>query len=337
MTVNNSPLEPRIVFVVGFPRSGTTFLAAQLARFEGFAATPETRYFRELIDEKAVLGLQVSTRRLLSEVTHSRRLADLDIDFAAALAAGGNGTIDRLNGFRLLMGAFARKHQASIVVEKSPVHTYHVLQFLDWFPEARIVGIQRDGRDALLSLRRTIWATKSDRYYAADWIFRNRLIEKAKERAPDRVRIVRFEDVVSDGGATVADLADWILPGVVAAPEGVIVGDASVPAWEKPWKGNVRAATDASRAGAWQSSPDHPAVRRFESVAGPALAERGYDGRQDTLGGRLFRLAFRLRLFAEASKRRMVAAAGLSSRISSQSRLTRLVGEGNKSFPGNRE
>src|SRR5205085_10599223 len=113
------------IFVVGVPRSGTTWLEHMLGAHRAVAGPgSETALF-------------VSTRALWAN--SDRR--------PAVVAA--------LRGFASeVFGAYLASHapQARHLLEKTPIHAEHLEQIVALFPEAAVISIHRDGRDVVRSM-----------------------------------------------------------------------------------------------------------------------------------------------------------------------------------------
>lgn len=314
--------EAEIVFAVGFPRSGTTFLATQMGKLAGCAATPETRFLAEMIDEKCVFRFSEREDRLYREMSTLQRLRDLKIDLATVAHPNSQTQVDRRTLFNNLLQHFASEHSAEYVVEKSPVHAYYLPQLLKWYPQARIVAIIRDGRDALLSLKATPWDSKPTWEHAADWVYRNRAIQKAARQHPERVHIIRFENLVADSDTVLADLANWL--GInEEAQSSANSAAVTVPDWEMAWKSKATSSADPNRQAVWKTTEHVDAVHQFENVAGAALATFGYPSARGTLSGLILRETYPLRRVAKRSIRKALILAGFSKSISSQRGLER--------------
>lgn len=116
----------RPVFILGCPRSGTTFLGQVMDSIPGssyYFEPPILKYYSRLVYQ----GTAGTTRTscLYRAVLHS-----------LLLAAPGNGPR---------------------VIEKNPTHTWIAESLLQSFPDARFVFIHRDGRDVALSLAAKPW------------------------------------------------------------------------------------------------------------------------------------------------------------------------------------
>jgi hypothetical protein len=117
-------LDDRLVFVVGSPRSGTTFLAGAIGSLPGFVDLGEVAPVKASVPELVALEPSEAARRLRRTLSIARRV-------------GLVGTVRP--------------------VEQTPelAHVVGVLPLA--FPSARVVHIVRDGRDVAASLLDKQW------------------------------------------------------------------------------------------------------------------------------------------------------------------------------------
>jgi hypothetical protein len=140
----------KLVFLVGAPRSGTTWLQLLLSRSPSVATIGETRLFdlfmRSMLDRWNELR-SASARESLARVVS-------DEEF--------RGLFRSVSGF-----AFAKiaqsKPSATVVLEKTPGHVFCSREILDLWPDANFIHIIRDPRSVVASLRT---ASKS---FAPEW------------------------------------------------------------------------------------------------------------------------------------------------------------------------
>jgi hypothetical protein len=112
------------VFVVGAPRSGTTFMAGSLGKLPGFVDLGEVGPLKVSIQELAVLPEDEAARRLRQTVERVRALG------------------------------LARRLRA---IEQTPETSFVLGAALRAYPQARAVHMIRDGRDVVCSLLAKGW------------------------------------------------------------------------------------------------------------------------------------------------------------------------------------
>jgi hypothetical protein len=118
------PLDDRLVFVVGSPRSGTTFLAGALGSLPGFVDLGEVAPIKAAAPELSALPPERAARRLRRILDVSRRVG--------------------------LVGSVRP-------VEQTPELAHVVRAIPVAFPTATVVHIVRDGRDVVCSLLEKGW------------------------------------------------------------------------------------------------------------------------------------------------------------------------------------
>jgi hypothetical protein len=119
-----APLDERLVFVFGSPRSGTTFLAGAIGSCPGFVDLGEVAPLKAAIPELVRLSAAEAAPRIRRVLDRTRRLALL----------GG------LRG-----------------VEQTPESAYVAAAIAAAYPKAVLVHIVRDGRDVVCSLLERGW------------------------------------------------------------------------------------------------------------------------------------------------------------------------------------
>jgi Sulfotransferase family len=120
--------EERLVFVIGCPRSGTTFLAGAIGGLPGFVDLTEVNPYKAAIPALAGLPEAVAARRIRKTLDRVRTLA--------------------------LVGGWRP-------VEQTPETVFVLEAALAAYPEARAVHMVRDGRDVACSLLERGWLNAS--------------------------------------------------------------------------------------------------------------------------------------------------------------------------------
>jgi hypothetical protein len=197
------PLDERLVFVLGSPRSGTTFLARSIGAVPGFVDLGEVAPLKAAIPELAGLPAGEAGRRIRRILTVTRRLG--------------------------LVGS-AR------AVEQTPETAFVARAIAEAFPRAQLVHIVRDGRDTVCSLVERGWLSAGrggeddaglpygaePRFWVepgrveefrrasdvrrAAWAWR-RYVSAVRSSGTRGVHELRYEHLAADPDATAAELA----------------------------------------------------------------------------------------------------------------------------------
>ncbi len=244
-------LDDRLVFVVGSPRSGTTFLAGAIGSLPGFVDLGEVAPVKAAVPELALLPPEQAAPRLRRILAVSRRVG--------------------------LVGAVRP-------VEQTPEMAFVLRAVPLAYPDARVVHIVRDGRDVVCSLldkpwlrpeqaasddagvpygaharfwvepeRRAEFEAASDARRAA-WVWRSYVTAAG---AADGALELRYEDVTADPQAIAVPLADHL--GVAVEPLAAALGRAH-----------------ASSVGRYRSDLSAEQLAEVEAEAGALLVELDY-------------------------------------------------------------
>ena len=177
--------EPRLVFIVGLPRSGTTLLERILTGLSGVRSNGETDHFSQAL---------LKASRGDGDVFARAAQAD-----AAAVAAEYT---------RLARGG----PEAQAVIEKLPLNYLYAGAIRQALPQARILLVRRDPLDSCFAMYRTLFAggypfsydlLDLARYYAAY----ERLIEHWRSSMGAGLHEIHYRELVQDPkrvGAAVA-------------------------------------------------------------------------------------------------------------------------------------
>jgi tetratricopeptide (TPR) repeat protein len=184
------------VFLVGFPRSGTTLLEQVLASHADITTLEERD---TLID---------ATAELLGPASALEHWADLP-----------TGEIERLRDlyWQRVTAALGQTPLRRILVDKQPLNAALLPLIHRLFPSAAIVFSIRDPRDVLIScyqqrfgmneaMFQLLRLDTATAYYDAVM----RLLEASRNRLPLRLRAVKYEDLVTNFEATVRGLLAFL-------------------------------------------------------------------------------------------------------------------------------
>ena len=176
-------LADRMVFVVGAPRSGTTWLQRMLSVHPDVVDLPsETHLFSSGI---SVLRDRTQGGHVGSTATDTWFMTD------AEFAAAARAFVDAAYGAWLAR----TRPDAARVVERSPTHVWHLGLLGAVYPEAHVVHIVRDGRDVVRSQVAQTWGASDIGLAAAQWAS---AVRAARAAAPAlrHYHEVRYEELL---------------------------------------------------------------------------------------------------------------------------------------------
>ena len=179
------PLGERLVFVVGAPRSGTTWVQRVIAAHPDAVGLPsETHLFSvtmSVVRDRVQGGLLDSTGTATWFMPHEEFVAAAR-DFCDAA-----------------LGSWVRRRapDALRVVERTPSHVWHLGLIGAVYPEATVVHVVRDGRDVARSLVSASWGPADVRGAARLWASSVRAA-RAAAPAVGSYHEVRYEDLLAD-------------------------------------------------------------------------------------------------------------------------------------------
>lgn len=205
----------RPLFIVGFQRSGTTLLRAMLDSHPDVAIPLDTvglwARYEDRLDAYGSLADEVQVRRLVGDILEEERLKlweePLAVDevLSQRRRPGYPGIVE---AFYL---AYAARKGKSRWGDKDPGNMRRLDRVLRWFPDAKIVHIIRDGRDACLSHLRQSFGHSELLPCAVDWreeVWWVRNIGRIL--GSDSYFELRYEDLVEDTETVLRDLCDFL-------------------------------------------------------------------------------------------------------------------------------
>lgn len=199
------------VFIVGYPRSGTTLLQALLSTFPRFFSFPETHFFN-VIEQKLATNREgcLSPSGIAAGVDAIFDKTGVRFEPAAVedlKKRCDGGCISSREIFEILVGILLRKQHPGESfaepfrwVEKTPNHAYFLEEIAAAYPDALFVNILRHPVAAVSSRRKAFAANRETpaAELARLW---NRSVESAEEfagRHPRRLHSLLYEDLVTD-------------------------------------------------------------------------------------------------------------------------------------------
>lgn len=262
-----------MVFIVGCPRSGTTWLQLLLARHPAVATIKETHLFEHFVGPA---------------LNRWDRLADDPRELGIASVMSRKEFVDRQRGLVAEVYDRVAGPETRLVVDKTPDHALWTDTVRSLFPKAKFVHLVRDPRDVTASLLAagSSWGARwaPSTAYAAAWSWCEHVqgAREAREHA-STYRELRYEDLYAAPEEEFEALLEWlkldITPGLVAdAVAETTVERMKAGEIEAPWdfadepEGFVR----KGGVGNWQTDLSRGQAAVVEFVCSGLMEEYGY-------------------------------------------------------------
>jgi hypothetical protein len=301
-------IEDFPVFLVGASRSGTAMLRSCLNHHSTIYLASETHYFDDLRNRKGIKGEAALSPAAQNESADYFRALDdrpygmkgdpdqspLSRDTLIAASRAYGQDADAV--FEAYCRQIASREDAQIWGEKTPRHVFHIDTIRARFPHARIICMVRDPRAVVASYRD--WKNRGGLKRAIDNEDYQNAIREEEQRAKLSynviistllwkaaakasvlgrkkhgdafVKVVRYEDVVSNPEVALKDICAWL--GVAYEP-GVL----DIPMLNSSFSQfSDKAGISSEAAERWKTTLSNREIGIIQSVAGHTLKDAGY-------------------------------------------------------------
>ena len=216
------------IFIVGFPRSGTTLAQKLVSQHLAIPTLPETHYF-EFLTAHEPAGGHLTSAAANALVEQLGAFLKIDAQALRQLLSRDEVPIRAL--FLQIIAqqigsqALADKGQW---LEKTPGHAEHLERIVQMFPKARFLCMVRNPLHAFASRRELLepgkgWGEewKPIEAYCALWGQHVKRMREFAERHPGQLQILRLEDLAADPQSQLARVREFVGAGfanTAAAP-----------------------------------------------------------------------------------------------------------------------
>lgn len=278
----------RPVFVGGCSRSGTTLLGAMLGVGAEAVTVPEATFKWDLL---AAPGVVVDRERGVVDLRRAAEYLPGDRLFRlwrVPLPEDAPRFVTYGSLLRYLVAVHARdqgKAAARVWVDHTPGNIRVALTLRAAFPEARFVNLVRDGRAVAASVIPLDWGPNDAREAGLYWSTQVAAgLAAERSLGADRVRTVRYEDLVREPAATLRGLCGAL--DIAYSDSMVGSRDYRVNTYEADQQRLVAQPPDPARIAAWREQLSPGQIRDFERVTGELLGYLGYDLHLGATAGR---------------------------------------------------
>jgi hypothetical protein len=292
--------ESRLVWLLGSPRSGSTWLMRQLAGHPAVVPVNEPLIGEHLApfysDQP---GIQAEDLKL-ADFTPSRFLSDAgQYFFASEFKDVWTPLLGQLMRARFYAHAIARPAAVPLsetfLVLKEPHGSQAADLIMEALPQSRLLFLLRDGRDVvdseLAAASKGSWLQEvfpvvggigpDERLAFAEqsahkWVWRTEVVEQAYAAHQGPKLLVRYEDMRADAAAHMRRVFDWLELEISDADLEALVEGQSFERMPAEHRGPDRIFR-AAKPGLWRESLTEDEQDVVERVMGPKLRALGYE------------------------------------------------------------
>jgi hypothetical protein len=304
----NVLFDKQFVFIIGAPRSGTTWLQAMLGAHPSICTLTELKLYNDFTAPWIHAWKTQASQHQYGNLTGLPTLWTEE-EFYTYLRE----FLDRVYSHIL-----EAKPDASVVLDKTPGYAFFIEDIERLVPKAKYIHIIRDGRDVATSMLAAsqgwakAWAPHEVKSAAAGWKKYVMAAQKAR-RLGERYLEVRYENILADGPQVLGTLFEFV--GVPCDREQLLaISDDHTFEQMKQGKTESNKIYQAEgffrkgQSGDWKNGLTASQQFIFHDVAGELLCELGYANEAWWIGNRYQRLTLPL---LDKSWRRKIFTRGL--------------------------
>jgi hypothetical protein len=223
MTLQDRLDNIQLHFIVGIGRSGSTLLTALLNENENCISTPEIHHFIKFF--KKYKNISLISRQVIDDYKcyielyfkykKNPLIGPQNYTLINSLKIGDQITYAQLTKL-VYLGLYGEKgiiNDVRVIVDKNPYYTLQLREINQVFPDAKYIALIRDYRGFLLSnlqSKKIGTFRKSVCYYALAWnLFISEIITY-KTLFKNRLKIVKYEDLVSNKELVVKEVFEFL-------------------------------------------------------------------------------------------------------------------------------
>ena len=218
----------KIIFIIGYSRSGTKMMSDLLEKTGLILRPPEIHFFGGLYNPKNEMDL-LPIKRTLKHISniqekglhYSYPLSKAEITTIVEKRFNNNKTAPAVEIYLSYFSYLISKYNKHLFLDATPRNIYYLDYLLKTFPQARFIYMLRDPRDNALSqkvkYKKYINRNKLEALrlffnyhpYNVAKMWKNSLKNYKKNRN-DKVKLVRYEDLTSQPEKELKEVFDFL-------------------------------------------------------------------------------------------------------------------------------
>jgi hypothetical protein len=211
----DSKLSQQPIFIIGFPRSGTTLLQSFICtqKIESF---PETHFFNKVVPQRGSLIKieDISEILLRLDTWFELKLSEVTLREVKILA--NNKKLTKKFLFEIVITEYFNKKSINFNIntmwlEKTPSHCFRLEEILACYPEAKFVAIVRNPVFSIFSYcKKLVKYRKPYMELARLWKKTNNSIINFQAKYNNKLYVIKYEDLIKDPNEEMTSLFNFL-------------------------------------------------------------------------------------------------------------------------------
>jgi len=201
------------IFIVGYPRSGTTLLQALLSTQKDFISFPETHFFSTLISSiHTDNNDNIVNKDCINEILQKNiKFINEWKDTIVYKTLYQNNHVNLKKLFESIVKHYINNSK-QVWIEKTPNHIYMIDIIKYYYPKAKFLFILRNPINAIYSRKRKLPHDKmrSLELLSQYWINAIVAYENFKYLYPNQIKLIKYEDLAKNHTRIVQELESFI-------------------------------------------------------------------------------------------------------------------------------
>ncbi|MCB9194613.1 MAG: sulfotransferase [Flavobacteriales bacterium] len=217
MSLEIERIGDKFSFIIGADRSGTTLLSNILNNHPDIIAPPEQEFLMSLLYKYA--GRNTLSEKEIEEIISNlwirkrefKKIWNLDTELLRKKLVNQNQNIESILESIFVSYDLAKEDNYRMILDKNPVYSEYLEGLRSQFPGSKYVAIVRDFRDRYVSLKTNKGSTYSFGLMGIlKWKYYYNSIRKFKERYPDEIIVVKYENLINEPDNTIGEICEFL-------------------------------------------------------------------------------------------------------------------------------
>ena len=202
------------IFIVGFPRSGTTLLQTMVSTQKNICSFPETHYFSTL-DQYNRMSIN-ETDAFFSDLENKIKIKIPFLIKEEFPSISENDIISKKSLFeeivRISISSQSDNYKSNKIrwVEKTPSHIFHVSTIKEFYPNAKIINIVRYPLNSIYSWKKNWKDGQNFLNLANRFKDGERYFQKFSKAHPDSALTIKYEDLIKNSDEELSRICSFL-------------------------------------------------------------------------------------------------------------------------------